>query len=426
MNPETYTHVIAPTWDSDVIGVAFEGPSGILKFIPPECVASWNKSEAILTLTNGSIIRGFSAEKPARLRGPQCHRIWADELAAWMYLEETWDMAMMGLRLGDKVKAIVTTTPRPLPKVIDIINESKVPGSGVYVSSGTTYDNEKNLSKVFFDKIVSQYEGTTLGRQEIYAEIIDPEEMGVIKRSWWKLWPANKKLPPFVFIILSVDTAYSEEDRDKKTGETDYTACACWGLFEDPNNDGLISIMLLDSWQDKLGFPKLLDRVKEDLKVSYGEMQEPMIKSPYGRPKIGLGGGRKPDLMIIEEKAAGKSLIQSLANENIFAYGYNPGRESKLMRLHSVSHIFSHGRVYVPESPKHSGQPMGFAHELISQVCTFSGEKSTKHDDYVDVTTQGIRYLTDRNLITPTPPPPRDIEAEEAANARRRINPYKS
>ena len=423
--PNTYTHVIAPTWDSDVVGVCFEGPAGLLKCTPPEIIATYNKGDAILTFTNGSVIRGFSAEKPARLRGPQCHRIWADELAAWMYLEETWDMAMMGMRLGEDVKAVITTTPRPVPKVIDLLKQAEIPNSGVVVTRGTTYDNEKNLSSVFFKKIVADYEGTTLGRQEIYAEVIDPEEMGVIKRSWWKLWPSEKKLPPFNYIIMSLDTAYSEKDRDKKTGSVDPSACSVWGLFNNPEMNDRECIMLLDSWQDWLGFPELLERIKKEREIAYGEMQQPLIKPIWGRPLIGLGGGRKPDLLLIEEKASGMSLIQSLAAEKIYAHGYNPGRESKLTRLHSSAPIFKHGLIYVPESHKKSGQPMGFATDLISQVCTFSGDGSTKHDDYVDTTTQAIRYLTDRNLITITAPPVRDIDAEEAANAQRRVHPYK-
>ena len=354
-----------------------------------------------------------------------CHRIWADEMATWLYLEETWDMAMMGLRLGEDVKAVITTTPRPLPKVIDLLNLAKDRKSGVVVTRGTTYDNKANLSKVFFEKIVKDYEGTTLGRQEIYAEIIDPEEMGVIKRSWWKVWPRSKKFPPFNYIIMSLDTAYSEKDRDKKTGNVDPSACSIWGLFFNPEKKDQECIMLLDSWQDWLGFPELLERVKKEQDITYGETQQPMIKSMWGKPLIGLGGGRKPDLLIIEKKASGQSLIQSLAAEKIYAFGYNPGNESKIARLHSVAHIFNHGMIYVPESSKHSGQPMGFANDLISQVCTFSGEGSTKYDDFVDTTTQAIRYLTDRNLITITPPAKRDIDAEEAERAQKRVNPYK-
>jgi predicted phage terminase large subunit-like protein len=424
-DPKSYSHVIAPTWDSDLIGVCFEGPSGILKCCPPQIVKTWNKSEAILTLTSGSVIRGFSAEKPARLRGPECSRIWGDELAAWAQLEETWDMAMFGLRRGNHVQSLFTTTPRPVPKIVNLLKqaeEDKRKGrEGVVVVRGTTYDNKANLSKTFFNEIVSKYEGTTQGRQEIYAEVIDPEEMGVIKRSWWKLWKG--KLPPFQFIIMSLDTAYSEQDRDKKTGETDYSACTVWGLFTNPSN-GRDNVMLLDAWQDKLGFPDLLRRVQKELAITYGERTMPDIKPSWGKPMLALGGGRKVDLVIIEEKAAGKSLIQSLAQEGVIAYGYNPGREGKLLRLHSVSHIFANGMVWAPEGSK-AGEFLGCLEEPMSQICTFAGEKSTRHDDYVDTATQAIRYLTDRNIITVLVPPEKDLDAEEADRAYKRKNPYK-
>ena len=107
--------VIAPT-HSDTKFTCYEGESGILSVLPPELLVEYNKSDMIIKIRNVaggvSTIRGFTAEKPERLRGPQHTRIWCDELAAWQY-DETWDMAMMGLRLGEKPQVVWTTTPKP-------------------------------------------------------------------------------------------------------------------------------------------------------------------------------------------------------------------------------------------------------------------------------------------------------------------------
>ena len=114
-NPGTITHVIAAT-HGDLRSVCYEGESGLLKVIPPECIKTngYNRSLGEIHLTNGSIFRGFSAETPDRTRGPQCHRLWGDELAAWDVVkggaQAMFDMCMLGLRLGSHSYAIFTTT----------------------------------------------------------------------------------------------------------------------------------------------------------------------------------------------------------------------------------------------------------------------------------------------------------------------------
>jgi len=229
--PDTYCAVIAPTY-ADVKHTCFEGESGLLSVIPDALVKRYNSSDLVLELKSGTSIRGFTSEKPARLRGPQHEFIWCDELAAWQNAEETWDMAMMGLRLGKKPQVVWTTTPRP----VELVRKLIVPKDGRYVISGSTFDNADNLPDRFFEQL-EQYEGTTIGRQELYGELIDPEESGVIKRSWLKLWPAKKPLPAFDWIIMSLDTAYTEATRDRKSGDADYTACSVWGVFQ--HDEGL-------------------------------------------------------------------------------------------------------------------------------------------------------------------------------------------
>lgn len=386
----TYCAVIAPTY-ADVKHTCFEGESGLLNVIPEGLIKRYNSSDLVLELKSGTSIRGFTSEKPARLRGPQHEFIWCDELAAWQNAEETWDMAMMGLRLGRAPKVVWTTTPRP----VELVRKLIVPKAGRVVVSGSTFDNKDNLPDRFFEQL-EQYEGTTIGRQELYGELIDPEESGVIKRSWLKLWPAKKPLPAFDWIIMSLDTAYTEATRDKKSGEADYTACSVWGVFQHETKGYTI---LLDCWQEQLGMPDLIKRVKKEMNTAYGDDQDvALIKPMYGSSKP-LTSGRKPDILLIEDKGSGISLRQMLEREGILAHAYNPGRADKLARLHVVSPVFARRRVFLPESDKFPGKARVWADPLVAQLCSFTGKGSIKHDDFVDSTTQAFRLMMDKGML---------------------------
>lgn len=169
-------HLIAPT-ASDARDVMVEGESGLLsvcwagdKTAAGDMLGrpSYEPSKRRLTWANGAIATLFSAEEPERLRGPQAEVLWADELASWKYLRDTWDMAMFGLRLGDRPRTCITTTPKPLPLLKEIIADPRT-----VVTRGSTFDNASNLAPTFLKAVKDKYEGTRLGRQELNAEILD-------------------------------------------------------------------------------------------------------------------------------------------------------------------------------------------------------------------------------------------------------------
>lgn len=382
--------VICPT-QADVRYTAFEGPAGIISIVPPELVKDYNRSDLIITLVNGATIRGFSAEKAERLRGPQHARIWCDELAAWQYADDTWDMAMMGLRLGPAPQILWTTTPKP----IELVRKLVTPQPGRVITRGSTYENRDHLPQTFFDQLV-QYEGTTIGRQELDGELIDPEEAGIIKRSWLRLWPAKKPLPPFDWIVMSLDTAFTEATTDRKNG-ADFSACTVWGVFRHEERS---QVLLLDCWQEQLGLPDLMKRVKRELNVAYGDDQDTaLIKPLFGSSKM-ASAGRKVDICVIEDKGSGISLRQMLDREGITAYAYNPGRADKLSRLHMVSSVFARRQVWLPESDKHPKRPRTWVEPMLAQLCAFTGAGSIKHDDFVDSCSQAIRLLMDKNMLS--------------------------
>ena len=420
-NPNTRWLVAAPTF-ADVKDVCFEGESGLLNVIPRGLVSKYNKTDLELILVNGTLIKGVSAEDPNRFRGAQYHGGWLDEFAAWQYAQESFDVLMFGQRLGKHPRLILTTTPKPKQIIRDLVARE---GKDVTVTRASTYANIANLAPTFREQII-KYEGTQVGRQEIHAELIGAEENSIIKRSWFEVWPHDEALPYFESIVVSLDTAMTEETRDKKTDETDFTACTTWGLFID--DDGKKNILLLDCWAKRLGMPELITAAHREMESRYGEVK---IMGHNGRivPKR----GKKPNLLIIEDKGSGISLRQVLAREGVLTYPYNPGRAGKLDRLHAVSHLFSNGVVWVPESsqPHLSGQPISWADEsldantmgLISQICAFTGNGSLKHDDYVDSTTQALRYFSDRDQIRTSKKHEREF-VEDRVEGPKRQNPY--
>jgi len=393
-NPGTRWLVSAPT-SGDVRDVCFEGDSGLLNVIPPELMVGYTRSLHEITLKNGSLIKGIPASEPTRFRGPQFHGGWCDELAAWDYLDDSWDMIQFGLRLGTRPRVICTTTPKPKPLIVDLVNRE---GEDVVYTSASTYDNIQNLAPTF-QKQILQYEGTKLGRQEIHAEIIDPEEAGVVKRDWFRLWPSEKPLPRFEYVVQSYDCATSDKTKN------DPTACSVWGVFK-PSPDKAMSVMLIDCWEEYMQYPDLRPKVMEEYGAIYGDENE-------------FGHGKKVDLILIEDKSAGISLIQDLQRAGLPVRGYNPGNADKMTRLNIVSPIIAKGRVYIPESMKNPGMARDWAEALISQICSFP---EVRHDDLVDTTTQALRVIRDMGLINIDP-----ILLEEDTypeDRPKRINPY--
>jgi predicted phage terminase large subunit-like protein len=323
-----------------------------------------------------------------------------DELAAWEYLQDAWDMMQFGLRLGKKVRLICTTTPKPKDLILDLVDRQ---GDDVALVTASTYENLDNLADNFRKQIL-QYEGTKLGRQEIYAELIDPEEGGMVKREHFRLWPVNKPFPKFEYIIQSYDCAYTEKTVN------DPTAATTWGVFKP--QDGPMSVMLIDAWQDRLQYPDLRPKVIEEFKVSFGADPEDEERGNYS-------GGKKVDLVLIEDKAAGISLIQDLQRAHLPVRAYNPGRADKIQRLSIVANIISHKRVWIPESSTRKGYVRDWAEGFVSQICSFP---ESTHDDFVDSCTQALRYLRDAGFLDIDPRLEEDQEVEYYG--RKKGNPY--
>lgn len=144
------------------------GASGIMACTPPDRRPTYVDAKKQLVWMNGAQAQLFSAVNPEALRGPQFDCAWSDELAKWKKAEEAWDMLQFGLRLGEKPRQIVTTTPRPTEILQRIMH-----APDTFMTRAATMENRANLAPDFLSKILRRYENSAIGRQEIYGEVIE-------------------------------------------------------------------------------------------------------------------------------------------------------------------------------------------------------------------------------------------------------------
>ena len=196
---------------ADVRDVMIEGESGILATARSGARPVYEPSRRRVTWPNGAIATTYSAEEPERLCGPQHDGAWADELGAWKY-EAAWDMLLLGLRLGAEPRALVTTTPRPTKLVRSLLSDANT-----ITTRGSTYDNRDNLAPSYFASIITRYEGTRMGRQELMGELVDD-----VPGALWTLSLLDglrvQAAPDLARVIVAVDPAVTSGAESDETG----------------------------------------------------------------------------------------------------------------------------------------------------------------------------------------------------------------
>jgi predicted phage terminase large subunit-like protein len=203
--------VIAETF-ADGRDVCIEGESGLLSVLPAEDIKNWNRSLGELVLTNGTIYRLFSGDKPDGARGYQFHRAWFDELAKYRYAREAWTQIQLGLRLGDDPRSIVTTTPQPVAIIKELMGLSST-----HVTRGSTFDNIANLAAPFITEVRARYEGTRIGRQELYGEYLDD-----VPGALWTRDMVDEahitEAPELARVVVAIDPAMTSGEDADETG----------------------------------------------------------------------------------------------------------------------------------------------------------------------------------------------------------------
>lgn len=184
---------------ADARDVLVEGESGILAVSPPWMKPLYEPSKRRLTWPNGAIATLYNGIEPDQLRGPQHDFAVVDELAKYAYAQELWDQLQFGLRLGKSPRAIITTTPRPIPLIKRILADPLT-----VTTRGRTVDNAGNLAASFMKAVIDRYAGTRLGRQELDAEILDDVQGALWTRAILDA-ARVKSAPELQRVVVAVD-----------------------------------------------------------------------------------------------------------------------------------------------------------------------------------------------------------------------------
>lgn len=311
------------------------GESSILKSSPPWFKPKYEPSKRRVTWPNGVIATAFSGDEPDQLRGPQHGSAWVDELAKFKYPDETWDNLEFGLRLGPNPQVVVTTTPRPIPIIKQLVADPDVVDQ---VTS--TYANIHNLAPSYIQRVVKKYEGTRLGRQELHGLILDDTPGALWTRA---LIEANRvrRYPDLIRIVVGVDPPAST------TGTAGIVVagigrCDCKGV------------------EELHGF------VLEDLSMS---------GSPHAWAKQAVTGYHKyrADRLAAEANNGGDMVISTIetvdsgvSTEKLWA------SRGKYTRAEPVAALYEQGKVH----------HVGMFAELEDEYCTWvPGEDSPNHLD---------------------------------------------
>lgn len=232
-----------------------------------------------------------------------------------------------------------------------------------------------------------------------------PAGGGIIKVDCFQLWPAERPLPIIEYLIQSYDTAYTE------LTQNDPCAFTAWGVFTIRVGKTLKRCaILLDAWDEYLGYPKLKEKAMDLWQAKYGGDKKDIANKP-----------RKPDTILVEEKGSGISLLQDMRLANLPVKGYNPGRASKTQRAHLASPLLEALCFYVIESRKEPGKPVHWARPLLEQCEQFP---NAEHDDYVDTWTQATIFLQHTGQLEVEVVEPDPIEERDYHKERRPTNPY--
>jgi phage terminase large subunit-like protein len=187
----------------DLEEVMVFGQSGILSVFPDHQKPKVRVKPVRVEFHTGAIAYGYNATEPDQLRGPQFDFAWGDEFSKWRYARETWDQLQFGLRLGKHPRQVITTTPRPIAVLREIIA-----AKSTVITRGVTAENAANLAASFLKSITDKYAGTRLGRQELSAEILDD----VPDALWTRLALDRDRrkmdeLPRLKRIVVAIDPA---------------------------------------------------------------------------------------------------------------------------------------------------------------------------------------------------------------------------
>lgn len=334
-------------------GVMVHGPDGILAVCPPWDKPKWSGQDRTLTWKNGAVAIAYSAEAPNDLRGPQHDGAWCDELTKWKNLQKrdekgdtAWSNLRFGLRqpgpTGAPPRCLVTTTPRPIAIFKSIMAEPTT-----HVTHGALFENSANLAPTYLADMRYRYEGTRLGRQELFGEVIEQAEGA--------LWTADQidearvqAVPPLRRIVVAIDPAATSG------ASSDETGIVVAGLGED-------------------GHGYILDDVSGHF-------------SPDGwaRRAVGAYHTQQADRIVAEVNNGGEMVEHTVRTvDPDVSYKAVHASRGKRTRAEPVAALYEQGKVH----------HVGVLPDLESQMCAWAASDGEASPDRVDALVWALTEL---------------------------------
>jgi len=346
--------LVAPT-NADLRDVMVEGESGILAVCPPWFKPEYQPSKRRVVFPNGVQALLFSAEEPDRLRGPQCGAFWADELAAWNHMEDTWSNLQFGFRLGRHPQGVITTTPRPVNLVRDLVAMEK---TGVCaVTRGSTYDNKANLAPTFFNTVITAYEGTRLGRQELNGEVLEDNPNALFKQEWFDRNRLDHAPGSLERIVVGVDPQVKENIKSDEAGIV---------TAGKKDVDGVTHYYILadDSFK-------------------------PETTDEWGRQAVKSYFAHQADVVVAEVNNGGALVTKNIlsVNSDIPVEEVTATR-GKSIRAEPIATLFEQGRVHL------CGKFLELETQCVEWDPTLPREKQKKSPDRMDAMVWAIAFLS--------------------------------
>jgi phage terminase large subunit-like protein len=214
--PNSEWAVVAPSF-RDVRKTCIESDVGIRAALLPGEEVNYRRNELQIILANGSVIYGYSAENPDKIRGANLWGAWCDELASWRYPATWYEGLLPALRKGAHPRIVVTTTPRPTKLINDLCGRSD---GSVHITRGSTWENSANLSAIALAELKRRYEGTRLGRQELEGELLEDIEGALWNRAMLEEYRLSSRdeVPDLIRVVVAVDPAQGSEEDNDETG----------------------------------------------------------------------------------------------------------------------------------------------------------------------------------------------------------------
>lgn len=322
-----------------------EGESGLLAISPERNRPRYEPSKRRLTWPNGARATLYSADEPNLLRGPQHDTAWCDELAAWQY-PDAWDQLQFGLRLGRDPRTIVTTTPRPTR----LIRELTAAASTV-VTRGSTFENAANLATQALTQLRAKYEGTRLGRQELFAEILDDTPGALWTRATLER-AYIREAPELRRIVVALDPSVGSGENDAQ------------------DEAGIIAVGL---GHDRHGY------VIRDASMR-GSPNE------WAAATVALYRDLKADAIVAEANQGGemiRSTIQTVdPSANVQLVHASRG---KLTRAEPIAALYEQSKVH----------HVGALPQLEDELCTWSGTSGERSPNRLDALVHGLTAFLD-------------------------------